>query len=327
MRISWCHSAIAVACIALPTAGRLDAQIFEAVGTRAQGMGGAFVAVADDATATWWNPAGLATGAIVNAIVEHGRLTEPNDTSGHVPAAQTTPSGFAVGFPALGVSYYRLHISQLRPLGLAGRVAVRAVTLSQLGVTVGQSLGSHLVVGSTLKLLRSGAAAGVADAADPLGSANALDVPQTHQGDLDVGVMATLGQLRLGLSLKNVTAPDFGAEAGGVKLARQGRLGVAFLTPGGGAPHSLALAFDADLTRTPSIVGDVRHVAGGAEAWLSQRTAVRGGLTANTIGDSRLSYSGGLSFALAKGMYIDVSRVWGSDETLRAWSTAFRLSF
>jgi len=29
------------------------------VGARAVGMGGAFVAVADDATAPWWNPAGL----------------------------------------------------------------------------------------------------------------------------------------------------------------------------------------------------------------------------------------------------------------------------
>ena len=40
---------------------RAAAQGFEPVGTRAQGMGGAFVAVADDATATYWNPAGLAS--------------------------------------------------------------------------------------------------------------------------------------------------------------------------------------------------------------------------------------------------------------------------
>jgi len=39
-----------------------SAQIVESVGNRALGMGGAFVAVANDSTATWWNPAGLATG-------------------------------------------------------------------------------------------------------------------------------------------------------------------------------------------------------------------------------------------------------------------------
>ena len=33
-------------------------------------MGGAFMAVADDATATWWNPAGLASGAYFNGIIE-----------------------------------------------------------------------------------------------------------------------------------------------------------------------------------------------------------------------------------------------------------------
>ena len=41
------------------TARPASAQLFEAVGIRAQGMGGAFVAVADDATAPYWNPAGM----------------------------------------------------------------------------------------------------------------------------------------------------------------------------------------------------------------------------------------------------------------------------
>src|ERR1043166_1692648 len=46
------------------------AQTAAPVGVRAEGMGGAFVAVADDATAAWWNPAGLATGALFRAILE-----------------------------------------------------------------------------------------------------------------------------------------------------------------------------------------------------------------------------------------------------------------
>jgi hypothetical protein len=39
------------------------AQTFGGIGSRAEGMGGAFVAVADDASAVYWNPAGIATGA------------------------------------------------------------------------------------------------------------------------------------------------------------------------------------------------------------------------------------------------------------------------
>ena len=32
-------------------------------------MGGAFVAVADDSTATWWNPAGQAAGAFFDVTL------------------------------------------------------------------------------------------------------------------------------------------------------------------------------------------------------------------------------------------------------------------
>ena len=53
------------------------AQSDDAVGVRAQGMAGAFTAVAEDATATWWNPAGLAGGAYFNAILEVSHLREP----------------------------------------------------------------------------------------------------------------------------------------------------------------------------------------------------------------------------------------------------------
>src|SRR5437660_7339533 len=82
------------------------AQTYEQIGIRAQGMGGAFVAVADDATASWWNPAGLATGAYFNGIIEYGR---PDDSG--------RTKGVALAFPALGVSYYRLNISEIQPIG------------------------------------------------------------------------------------------------------------------------------------------------------------------------------------------------------------------
>src|SRR5689334_2120727 len=62
MRMSPWMAALAAAMLVVSTRPA-RAQLFEAVGTRAQGLGGAFVAVADDATASWWNPAGLATGA------------------------------------------------------------------------------------------------------------------------------------------------------------------------------------------------------------------------------------------------------------------------
>src|SRR5213593_358339 len=76
-----------------------EAKSAEAVGVRAQGMAGAFTAVADDATAAWWNAAGLAGGSYFSAVLEYGRLTEASDTS---------VKGVSIAFPALGLSYYRL---------------------------------------------------------------------------------------------------------------------------------------------------------------------------------------------------------------------------
>ena len=68
-----------------PVAG---AQIYESVGIRAQGMGGAFVAVADDATATWWNPAGLASGAYFSRDRWSASTSQtPSSEAGSGPAA------------------------------------------------------------------------------------------------------------------------------------------------------------------------------------------------------------------------------------------------
>jgi long-subunit fatty acid transport protein len=68
MRIStFSPSAYAAGCLLsfalLGFPGPARAQTFGGIGTRAEGMGGAFVAVADDASAVYWNPAGIATGA------------------------------------------------------------------------------------------------------------------------------------------------------------------------------------------------------------------------------------------------------------------------
>src|SRR4029450_12309789 len=61
--------------------GHAFSQSFDVIGTRALGMGGAFVAVADDASVTWWNPAGLPNSLILDGIAEGGpgRLTKSDD--------------------------------------------------------------------------------------------------------------------------------------------------------------------------------------------------------------------------------------------------------
>ena len=55
---------VLVCTLAWPDAA--GAQAIETVGERAMGMGGAFVAVADDSSATWWNPAAPAAGPFLD---------------------------------------------------------------------------------------------------------------------------------------------------------------------------------------------------------------------------------------------------------------------
>src|SRR6516165_6402928 len=100
-------------------AAPVGAQPADVVGIRAQGMAGAFTAVADDATASWWNPAGMAGGAYFNALFDSGTHREPPEdrTPAGDPqrAMRDSATTFAVAYPALGLSYYRLRISGMQP--------------------------------------------------------------------------------------------------------------------------------------------------------------------------------------------------------------------
>jgi hypothetical protein len=281
------------------------AQVYEAVGTRAQGMAGAFVAVADDATATWWNPAGLATGAFFNGIVER-RSGQEGDGNW----------GTSVALPSLGISYYRVsipqgadssstaHTSANRQDGRTGDVRSHPNVLNQVGVTLGQSLGDHFVVGSTISLVWA---------------------DQTR-GDVDVGAMGRFGPARLAIVVKHLGAPDLTSSGEPFELDRQVRAGVAF-TSEGRVGLSMTGAVDADLTKTSTVAGDERHLAGGVEVWIHRRLGVRGGASVNTVGSARPSFSAGGSVAFASGVYADGQITRGDDEVLRGWGLGLRVTF
>jgi hypothetical protein len=287
-----------LAALGLPS--RANAQIIESVGVRAQGLGGAFVALADDATASWWNPAGLNAGGLFSGILEATQLQTGD------PASR----GFALSIPSLALSYYRLPISGIRPVGGStgptspGRKDVG--DLSLFGVTVGQSTGDRLVVASTLKLVR-----GIGDT----------------QGDVDLGVIGRAGHVRLGLVARNLTRPSFGSGPDRVELERQFRVGAAWVSDTGG-PGGVSLTLDADLTKTGTVAGDARHVAAGAELWAAnRRAAVRGGVAVNTVGDPRASGSIGVSLAVRRGTYVDGQITRGGDGARRGWGLGLRVAY
>ncbi|HVB38600.1 MAG TPA: conjugal transfer protein TraF [Vicinamibacterales bacterium] len=339
---------VALAVVLSPAlARRAAAQTFETVGVRALGMGGAFVAVADDASATYWNPAGLGTGASFSTLLERtGSDTISNrgtSTAGLDGAQRDTTTNFATAFPALGVSYFRIRQSQLAatadPAGGrqdVGPAGVSSLVTEQFGVTLVQSLVQGVVVGSTLKWVRGtvATAPGIAGESvnQALDRADSLGGRTESAFDLDLGAMASFGPLRLGIVARNVRQPEFQAPDGGapVQLTRQVRIGAAVAPQlsGQGRLQGLTVAVDADLTRSMTVLGERRHVAAGAEAWLlKRRLGIRGGFRVNTLGQTLPVGTAGLSVALHPGVYVDGEVSRGEDAMARGWGLGARLTF
>ncbi|MBI3046979.1 MAG: hypothetical protein HYY76_01585 [Acidobacteria bacterium] len=298
-------------------------------------MGGAFVAVASDSSAAWWNPAGLAAGPFFDMALARAEV----EISDELPVWRQRTSGFALGTPPLGLSYYRFRITDIRPFdptaeGAAGRenrgagVPVRSLSASQLGVTLVQTLLPGVHTGATLKYLRGRFSAGHEDGraspAELLDRGDALeDGDAENRFDLDLGVLATAGVVRLGARVRNVLEPTVGP----VRMERQTRLGVAVApAAAGGVP--LTVAVDADVDSYTVATGRRRVVAVGAEQWfLERRVAVRAGGRINTVGARERSATAGASVAVRAGLYVDGHVVRGGAADEKGWGVAARVSF
>jgi hypothetical protein len=324
------------------------AQPFSAAGTRAAGMGGAFVGVADDATAIYWNPAGLAIGSYFSLVVDGGAGEVAPDLS----AAGSRQSSFLIGLamPALGVGYYRLRATTVVPppvilvpaemalssrnLSVAPELRVDTLITHHAGVTLVQSLAPGVSIGTTLKLVRGIAAsnfvsAGTADEALESDAAELLG-RATNKADLDVGVMAAGGPLKVGLTVRNVREPTFETAGDGeaLTLERQARAGLSYAV----AANWVAAA-DFDLLRTRDAFGDRRDIAVGVEGKLGARAVVRTGLSVNTLDDgeanrsARQAYSVGASYAATASVYIDGHFTTGNARAGQHWGLAARFVY
>lgn len=292
-------SVLAVLIILMNVAG---ASAQAPIGTRAQGMAGAFVAVADDATAVYWNPAGIATGAFVSAVADLG--AQHGEKTGFVGLSAT----------AFGLAYYRAEaygtgVSETAVTGAQGREevghSVHALTTSVAGVSVLQSLSEHVVVGVTPKLMRGAA----------------RDVTST-KGDVDAGAMFYASRVRLGVVAHNLTTPEFN----GIELKREVRAGAAVGSGWTGVSRVIVSA-DADLNARVAPDGDRRDIAGGVETWwMDQRLAVRGGVSRSTIGEARAAVAVGISAGLKPGVLLE-AHVTRGDRMQRSWSVGARMSF
>lgn len=268
-------------------------QATERIGPRAPGMGGAFVAVADDSSAGWWNPAGLAAGPFFDLAIGAG----------------SDAAGFSAGVPPFGVSYYRFFSATHPTAGPGvGREHGRARPLraSQIGVTLLHTLIDGLHAGATVRMVRG----------------EVFDAGTDTAGDVDLGLLAVFGAARVGVLVRNVRAP----RVGDVWLDRIVRAGVAWDAERAGYGPAM-VAFDIDLREYEADAGRRQVIAGGVERWFRERrVGVRAGARTNLAPGGEAAVTLGASGAVRAGLFVDAHIAVGG-EAEQGWGVAGRVSF
>lgn len=295
-----------------------SAQPFDTIGSRALGMGGAFVAVADDASAAFWNPAGLASGQPAGATIEWVRF-RVGDREGKW---QTRPVDRTTRFVSLGTWPIAVSILDVDEARVVGVQADRGEWFSSrhYGLSLLQTLTEGVVVGTTLRYVRSKAAVGVLN--DPsvrffteaaLDEVRALPTKSSQSFDLDVSAMYDARVFRVGATVRNLRAPSLPAPGGeSVVQFRESRVGLAILPKDG-----VTLAMDLDLETVMVAGAPYRMLAGGAEFRVSRTIVVRAGARRNRevpMADGWLA-TAGAGLAVRPGTWLDVHAAFGPGDT------------
>jgi hypothetical protein len=267
-------------------------------------MGGAFVAVADDASAGFWNPGGLVKGPLAGLTIAadtfHFRDPRGPATPG---AGRLVSQSVAFGAWPVGVSFVRVSAAGIGR-DSAGHPQAEALTTQHFGLSVLQSLGDFVVVGATAKFVRGGAAIGPiigGTADDTLRAVEDARGDSRGAFDLDFGIVAGSDRFRAAASFKNLLQPEFGTSGGTpISLQRRARFGLAALPTDG-----LTLAIDVDLDTADPLVGLRRTVALGGEVRLAVRLTLRAGIRWERGEGRRPIGAFGGSLGLRQGLWLD----------------------
>jgi hypothetical protein len=117
-------------------------------GARAAAMGESFVAIANDATATYWNPAGVAR--IEEIQVSAMQNTHVEDTSYQHLAAVKPFGRFGVGLSAARMNYGSID----RYTAIGAKDGSFTASSLAAGVTLAGRVGDDIFIGGTLKMIQ-----------------------------------------------------------------------------------------------------------------------------------------------------------------------------
>lgn len=281
------------------------------VGARAMGMGGAYVAVADDSTASYWNPAGLpGIKHIEISAVQQGRQDKALAVGTNEVGSEYFFMSGGISVPRIGsfgLSLMRFGVSGMDQIPYVASLPANEPPPDPIGQFSTQDLaiiGSYgyqihpaFAMGINLKALLGGTQGLQADAASGLQG----DESYTSYG-ADLGLKADLGGLspslkglRLGLNVQDIYNSGATWSTGYVdSVPINAKAGIAYSLPFDFLKDNkseFTLAADMD----PKYSTLVHY---GAEFWYKQVLAFRAGLRQFTNGLQSSETSFGASFRL-----------------------------
>jgi tetratricopeptide (TPR) repeat protein len=226
-------------------------------GGRALGMGGANVALANDASSVFWNPATLT--ALSDRSLSLLYLPLPEGTR-YSAAAFGWPT---VDYGSFAVAAFLLTTDQIQRRDNLGRLLGDFSANQQMYlIGYGKSISSHLAIGATVKLF-----------------GESFDNTSAFGAGGDLGIKFTISEyLSLGFNAQNLLAPKLRLDRDAETLPRTLKGGVGMTIPFAGGRNSFAIEVDVDKTEQ---VDPQIHV--GAEVAFLRSYFLRGGYDVDQI--------------------------------------------
>ncbi len=220
-------------------------------GTRAVGMGGSFVSIADDASAVFWNPAGLAGLSYGELDFSHVTLPEGSEYDFAGLAYPTVKYGsFGLGFLRVGTDGIFSRDSRAADLGST------SFSETQFLLAYGYPLFKFLKVGGAFKLYNQSLAGFSANAAGA-----------------DWGILAEASPgFFLGVNVQDVVSSDWQLNTSKESIPRNFKAGSSYLLPLRQSPWGIRTAVDVEKSENAPVSWHA-----GAEISYRHSFFVRGG--------------------------------------------------
>jgi tetratricopeptide (TPR) repeat protein len=238
------------------------------MGGRALGMGGANVALANDASSVFWNPATLTA------------LADRSVSFLYLPLSEGTAySSAAIGWPTVdygsfAVGAFLLTTDQIQRRDELGRLLGEFSANEQMYmIGYGKDISRHLSIGATVKLF-----------------GQSFDSKSAFGAGADFGIRMALSEnLFFGLNAQNLLAPKLRLDRDSETLPRNFKGGVGFQVPFSNGRNHFAIEIDADKSEK---VDPKLHA--GAEIGFLHSYFLRGGYDVD-----QMSFGAGLHVGFA----------------------------